>query len=491
MADLLDLPRELIEHVLAFLPLAHLSRCVLVSPLLLTTERLEAILAKRLTGQQGLVTVLRKGAPLRLVREIVERGSIRIDVDMSQNAGEGGRPDVIEWIVERAGNAVRSYAVYVALEQAVRCGRVGAVGHLLDTHFTGRNAMMPFGWYTLCREAVQHLDVFVRLHEYGACLPRVACPCSTLNDAIIEHDCVPVLEWIYANCASGASARWEYNRAIASGKRVARVMALRIKAAVARRVLADAVCGGHVRSVALTHSFGLRTFDLHMLREALCYRKLNIVRWAAGERDIPDVHPDDLLDAPLPFWNGTWVACVALRHNFGDAIAWLSKRDDARRWLTVAVARCAVKYGRIDQALLLDGMGFAPFGTWDSLDAAAESGHMPMVKAVEERGAAYRGVSSMLAALRSGSRDVVRHMVGRYGIGDLQEALDRFEGREASMPAIEWVRDNVRSVCTSGAYACQEWRDAAILASTCRCLLCNTGPGTGAAAAPAGTRSGQ
>lgn len=522
------LPPELVDHIASFLPrLADVAACRAASSLF-RPVRIDSAAVRLFNGR--VIDALECGAPLAVVEAV--RRHLPATEALLLPAVRGGRLDVLArfcasptrppfcapstapdlglircWSLasglafwdyadekDRRGHpATGTHALFEAIDR----GRADMVDRLLQFGAIASLTPPPVGLGVECMSrAAQsgHLSVMDAIHRRitDGTLPHQApgarCGCAPLvGQSAFKAGRAEAIEWLDHCGCDGAyrPTKGSLKEAVEAGHYgVVRWLldgtgthAIEYDFDLHSLLIATRL--GATAVVALVYDWHLRRhrdsdpdYDLgidDVLVEAGERGHLDILRWAAGE---PVTDPNvRQRSGPVRAW---YAGCAAWGAAIGgrvDVVEWLLSRSDAAHTVPTEAIEAGLSHGHVGIALAAHRTGALALDRWRALDAAARSGKVDVVAAVADAGAVYAR-STLVRAVKSGSVDVVAYLCERYGTADAQHAIDRsFRSPQTAFPAVRWLRDNVKGVCTAHAYgsACAS-RSYYWSGVPCRCL---------------------
>nr|UMO80401.1 hypothetical protein [Pandoravirus aubagnensis] len=299
----------------------------------------------------------------------------------------------------------------------------------------------------------------VREHEQRAITPSCGCSPNTALWALAEGH-VRIAEWMRE---VGCSAAYPRHGVCAEALRTAIIhsapevfwylaAAQPPPSAEAFACAVNTAAGkGHVDIVTRLCREGLATCRKETLIAAAEADHVALLQWAAGEAHIPGwpTASSDEARPPLDAWRPTLLAWHAARRGSIKVIGWFLSRPDTCRCVTIASIEAALRHGHINVALAAHENGIVRFEQWSALDAAVASGKADVVQATADRGAVCT-VTTFAAAIKRASKqwgnEPFAYLCRRYGVGLVQDAVDRIAPALLTPSVVALVRTHVPGV---------------------------------------------
>nr|UDO47128.1 hypothetical protein [Pandoravirus massiliensis] len=436
------------------------------------------------------------GAPLPVVKHLLRATAETTETTTAPavcpkdviNITAGGRVDVLSWALS---NMNVSSDIWYGKDRWIRDDSRHAANAMLSASRRDRRAALcwlleraiadhvgPFTTpiheeiilYGLKRGYDDVVDAVHRLQRDTAYRQQCWCP-SGLKKRIMREGRADMLALLKnANCDIIRSVdNRDLDKVVRKGhEATARWLAAHLKApAISSRAIHIAASRGYLRTVAFAHDSGLGTCAPSHVAVSVLYGRLEIAKWATG---------DDLQCAParpIDAWYKPFHAYRVAQKGYADVLEWMVSRSEMAPTITVGVARCAVASGRWQCALVLHRCGLVPVDAWDALTVAVRHCVVDGITALADAGARC-SVDAMVAALLLPKPDTLAFLCGRFGIGDLQAAINSIIGLNFAHKTLAWVAANVSAVCVAQ-HAHQQWLDHSVPADqhfACACPRC-------------------
>ncbi|QBZ81511.1 hypothetical protein pclt_cds_925 [Pandoravirus celtis] len=440
--------------------------------------------ATRRIAKFGDVTreVVAAGAPLCVVQYIARHDR---STELVVAAANGGCIDVLDWAWSHArpdqdvwyGKGGRdSWSGFSdALKGAVRRNRRQVLIWLLERKLKDQvrvwhphDGVMTLALdegYADVADAVHRVErAQSKMHDFWkSCF----CGCDILDDAVRRgrDDVLDILEQVGCHLVSTIN-HCHLAKAVRKGHvDLARWIAARLDApTVSQRDMGKAAARGHVSVVAFVHDTGLATCTADTIERAVIGGRTNVLDWAIGRGQAPPARP-------IAPWYGPHLTYAAAEFGRQDVLAWMARQPDIAPTLTVGVARRAVVTGHWPCAVVLHDHGIVGLDTWDALTVAVQYATLEGIKVLAEKGARCT-TGAMCAALCHKTSDVLAYLCERFGIGDLQAAVDAALGLTFGHESLAWVAANVRAVCVAQLAHQQRGMLNVTARTCCQCARC-------------------
>ncbi|AGO83248.1 hypothetical protein pdul_cds_989 [Pandoravirus dulcis] len=362
-----------------------------------------------------------------------------------------------------------------ALAMAVDADRGDMVRCLLD-HWPARSvANAPTRRLPkLFERAVRagSVSVIEALHQLSRddCQARCSCPVDA-GKVAIQCGRIDVIRWLSAAGCRAAppptlcsiEMATKYGHASVVQWACARIRKP-LRSTASPKVLIEAAEQGHVEALIEVHRLGAIASTRALAVAAARCGQVRVLKWIAGEEPRGQ---------PLDGWAEPRLGHAAFASP--AVVRWMLTRPDARRLLTVGVARYALRMGRRVVPLLLHNAGIAPLDQWNAVAtvAACDSPSLPLIARLIDRGALV-DVEAVKVGIASGQIDLLAALCLAAQFDTIQAAVDDMAGSgQFHKQAAQWLADRVPGLCLADAYA-----DTKIPASAdlrCRCARCRSG----------------
>nr|UMO78241.1 hypothetical protein [Pandoravirus belohorizontensis] len=362
-----------------------------------------------------------------------------------------------------------------ALGTAADADRGDLVRCLLD-HWPMRSAgkMLAERLPKLFERAVRagSVSVIQVLHQLscGDCQARCSCPVDA-GKVAIQRGRIDVIQWLSAaGCrAAPLPTLCSIEMAIEYGHAsVVRWVCARVRkpldSAASPKVLARAAERGHVEALIEVHRLGAIVSTRALAVAAARHDQVRVLKWIAGEEPP---------GPPLDGWAEPRLGHAAFASP--AVVAWMLTRPDARRMLTVGVARHALRLGHDAVPLLLHRAGIAPLDQWNAVATAAACDRpcLPLIARLIDRGALV-DVEAVRIGISGGQVDLLATLCLAAQFDAVQAAIDDMAGSgQFHAQSAQWLAGHVPGLCLADAYA-----DSKVVASAdlrCRCARCHPG----------------
>ncbi|AVK76424.1 hypothetical protein pneo_cds_817 [Pandoravirus neocaledonia] len=431
--------------------------------------------------------IIRAGAPLAVAVHLLPRDLLphKAMVEIAI----GGRVDVLEWAWQCIGVDRKAWygdercdstrCAADAMVGAAQRDRRAALCWLLDR--AKEDCVHPFTTfarekvilYGLERGHADVVDVLHRLQRKAAYLKKCWCP-SYLKKRILREGRSDMLALLHdADCdiMCGLNAS-DLDKTVRKGhEAAARWIAAHLKEPkISGGAIRTAAIRGHLQTVAFAHDSGLGTCAPSHVAYAMCNGHLHIAKWACG--DDPRLAPL----RPVAQEYGPHLAYQVVARGHVDVLAWMTQRRDIVPTIGVGVARFAVASGHWRCALVLHDCGLVPLHAWDALVTAVRHCAVDGITALADAGARC-DAAVMAAALSLPKPDALRFLCARFGIRDLQGAIDAVTGLAFVHSTMAWVASNVPDVCVAQP-SHQQWANSSVPQCrhfSCACARCRAG----------------
>lgn len=285
-------------------------------------------------------------------------------------------------------------------------------------------------------------DIVAWLHEVG-CRGAIV-PCTFTLDKAVKHGASRVAQWIYET-------------------RLPR-KTLRVK----QSAMTKAVAKGHLQVVAWAHETGLCACTAHHLALALDMKRLDILRWAAG--DPPDHLSARRSDWHLPdgvvvnagraitAWCSERMLYHAIRRNYAACVEWMLDHGETQHLFTATVLHAALNEGSGAESDVAKLIIASPH---TAIDFVAEGENLLMtacaycdtetVGMLLDRGAPYNA-RVLAQVLETSDDDTLAYLCGRFGTDDLQTVAYALFGWSRDHAMIKWIQEHAPDVCLAPFY---------------------------------------
>lgn len=362
-----------------------------------------------------------------------------------------------------------------ALGAAVDADRGDLVRCLLD-HWPMRSAgkVLAERLPKLFGRAVRAGSVLVveALHGLSCEGAQTQCACPVdVGKTAVRYGRLDVIQWLSAaGCrAAQPPTLCSIEMAIQYGHApVVRWAHARVRkpldSAVSPKVLAQAAGRGYVEALVEVHRLGAIASTRALAVAAARHDQVRVLKWIAGEEPP---------GPPLDGWAEPRLGHAAFASP--TVVAWMLTRPDARRLLTVGVARHALRTGRQAVPLLLHDAGIAPLYQWNAVAtvAACDRPCLPLIAQLIDKGALV-DVEAVKVGIVSGRVDLLAALCLAAQFDTVQAAVDDMAGSgQFHTQSAQWLADHVPGLCLADAYG-----DSKIVASAdlrCRCARCRAG----------------
>ncbi|AJF97814.1 hypothetical protein TW95_gp1080 [Pandoravirus inopinatum] len=449
VAGLATMPREILDEITDSIErLRDMGAWSIATGLPTKDRHLEAIETEHTSTED----VLKAGAPLTVIEPLFACRQVKPSTELAAASALGGRLDVYRHVGrELFVHGPVSNTVGTILPTLIHRGHIDVADDIASVSFTSVVISLRQRAEALMEALLgSHTALACKLHNH--CVHWAwggSCHCDeSVLPRILEFDLPIALATLRrvgchkAKCGS----RSLFVRAIEAGAlAVAKQLAEHRPAhdtplALLTAAVSTAASKGHVDILAWLYKERHYEVSIEVLGAAARAGHLRIIEWAARAHN----------GRPIASWSARYIAYAAISGDQPEPIMeWLLTRRVDRRDLSVGVAKAALARHGIVIPLLLHKAGIAPFGTWDALEMAVDSGSAYAARVVVSNG-------------------------GRCDLAVLARCLSRYDADMISLLADHYTPADIQTVLDSGLVGIGSWAPLHGSSTMCRDCACAT-----------------